>query len=170
MNFSVPVLNFPEYIPKTFGAYGGSLIIPIPKEDFSQTKIEFINNTSGVTAKCGQYVCGLKNYIGESQFDANSGMLSFSRRIRNEYTGEMELIKGANVKTLDVDLQIMNTEYNRIYALLSMLDGIPCVFQANNDSSTKYEPLIVYGYIDSFNLILRGALYSDCNLTIKGMI
>jgi len=167
--FNIPVLNFPEYIPKTFGTYGGNLIVPIPKTDYTQIQIEFINDIPGKTAKCGQLLCGVKNDIGLSQWNVEGGLLSASRKERNDETGDVWLRKGLGVKDLDIDVMVDDGQFDRVFAVLSMLDGIPCVIQGNNEQS-NYDALFLYGYIDDFSFTIVNTVYSKFRLNVKGLI
>ena len=154
-----------------FGAFvfPSDIIFPIQWDKVSSLRIKFINNTVGSKASCGMCVCGQSYFIGKTQYGASSGILSFSRKTRNDSTGDIYLKKGNNAKTIDIDVKILNEQYNKIHSVLVSADGVPVIIQGNNES-TNYEPFMVYCFVKSFDMTLQYATHSECNLEIEGLI
>ena len=134
----------------------------------SYMEIEFTNDTVGEYASCGQCVCGRGADIGKSQYGIQTGILSYSKKDRDDTYGYTYLKKGNNAKTLDVDLKLEASQYNRVSALLTAVDGVPCILNANQ--STDYEPLIVYGFIKSHGMTLNTVNKVEYNIEYEGLI
>ena len=145
------------------------LIFPIQWDKVSSMRIKFINNQIGAKASCGMCVCGQSYFIGKTQYGASSGILSFSRKVRDEYTGNLYLKKGNNAKTIDIDVSILNEQYNKIHSVLTAADGVPIIAQANNEG-TNYEPFMAYCFVKSLDMTLQYATHSECNLELGGLI
>ncbi len=145
------------------------ILIPLPINFVTYVKITFIENKIGSFASCGMCVAGNSYFIGKTQYGASSGILSFSRKERNEYFGTTYLKKGNFAKKMDLDVMIKNTKYNKVHSILTAADGVPAIFQGNNES-TNFEPFLVYGFTKSFNMSLQYQSHSECDLEIEGLI
>ena len=182
-NFPNQVRLTEDYYPKKFYRYTKNytdylfgdwvwkrdVIIPIPQSSVSYVRIWFQNTTIGEYASCGQCVSGISYEIGKTQYGASSGILSFSRKERNDYFGITYLKKGNFAKKMDLDVMITNDKYNKVYSLLADADGVPAIFQGNNTGS-NYEPFMIYGFTKSFNMSLQYQSHSECDLEIEGLI
>ena len=150
-----------------------TLVIEIPEKAVSYVRITIASNIIGRTVSCGQCVWGHASYIGVTQYGATANILSYGRKVRNESYGGMYLKPGNNAKKMNIDVLIENTDYNNVYDIFEATDGIPCVFQGNNDEegyNHNYTPFIIYGFTKSFSMILQHWSQSNCNLEVEGLI
>ena len=145
------------------------IVFPIQWDKVSSIKIKFENSAEGQFAECGMCVVGQSYYVGETQYGASSGILSFSRKDRNEYTGYTYLKKGNSAKKMDIDVMIDNSKYNRIHSIMSSADGLPIILQGNN-SGTGFEPFMVYGFLASFDMTVKYPKKSLCTIEAEGLI
>ena len=146
-----------------------NMIFPIQWDKISSLRIKFENSAEGQCAECGMCVVGQSYYIGDTQQGASSGLLSFSRKDRNEYTGDTYLKKGNNARKMDIDVLVDNNKYNKIDSIMTSADGVPVILQGNN-FGTYYEPFMVYGFVASFELVLKYATKSLCTIEAEGLI
>ena len=145
------------------------IVFPIQWDKVSSIRIKFENSAEGQFAECGMCVVGQSYYVGETQYGASSGILSFSRKDRNEYTGYTYLKKGNSAKKMDIDVMIDNSKYNRIHSIMSSADGLPIILQGNN-SGTGFEPFMVYGFLASFDMTVKYPKKSLCTIEAEGLI
>ena len=153
-----------------FGAFifKSSILIPIPKDLVSYVKITFTESRVGYFASCGMCVAGVGYDIGKTQYGASASILSFSRKERNDYFGYTYLKKGNFAKKMDLDINVDNEKYTKVYNVLAAADGVPAIFQGNNN--TDYEPFLIYGFVVSFDMILEYLNMSECTLEVEGLI
>lgn len=144
-------------------------IFPIQWDKVSSLRIKFENKTVGQKASCGMCVVGQSYYIGETIYGATSGILSYSKKDRDDITGNVYLKKGNNAKKVDIDVMINNSQYNKIFSICSSADGVPIILQANN-SGSDFEPFMLYGFLKSFNLTLQYPTKSQCTIEAEGLI
>ena len=120
-------------------------------------------------ASIGHCFLGKSYYLGSSQFGASTTIKDFSRIETNEDFGYTYLKQGAYRKEMDIDLMLMNDQVNDVWSKLISLRAMPAVWQGNQND-TDFNNLIIYGYFSSFSVLLKEHLYSDCSLSIKGLI
>lgn len=126
-----------------------------------------ITNT-GSTAKCGLMVIGRGTYLGQSQFGVTVGILSFSKKETNEF-GQTYLAQGRHAKRMDIDITVRAGSVDIVHAGLTALDGLPAVWQGNNDL-TDYQSMLIYGFFREFSTTIPGPIMSSCTLEIEGLI
>ena len=147
-----------------------TIVIDIPEATSSHVKLTIATNVIGRVASCGQCCWGYSSFIGHTQYGASAGILSYSRKIRNESYGSMYLKKGSNAKKMNIDVVIENEDYNDVYDIFQALDGIACVFQGNNTDEYNYTPFIIFGFTKEFSMILQYYSQSKCNIEVAGLI
>ena len=150
-----------------------TLVIEIPEKTVSYMRITIASNIAGRVASCGQCVWGYAAHIGDTQYGASANILSYGRKERNEYYGSVYLKPGNNAKKMNIEVVVENTDYNNVYDLFEATDGLPCVFQGNNDEEGydhDYTPFMIYGFTKSFDLIMAYYSQSDCNLEVEGLV
>jgi len=145
------------------------IVFPIQWDKVSSIRIKFENNVEGQYAECGMCVVGQSYFVGETKYGASSGILSYSRKDRNDNTGYTYLKKGNNAKKLDIDVLIENEKYSKIHSVLSSADGLPIILQGNN-SGVNYEPFMLYGFLTSFDMTLKYPTKSLCSIEAEGLI
>jgi hypothetical protein len=119
-----------------------------------------VNNTGG-TAKVGEIVVGLKFPIGVMQYQHSFSTHDYSRKTEDAF-GNMEIDEGDYKTRLECDLKIKNTIRAEVHRQVIMYRATPAVWvgsEADRDSD-----LILYGYYESFETIVRGHLYSTMSL------
>ena len=133
----------------------------------STTAVTITNTTVGETAKCGSVILGNDVDIGKSQYGISTTIMDFSKKERNTF-GHTYLKQGNYAKIMDVDVLLRNEEYDRVLEMLTYVRGMPTVFQGNND--TDFEAFLVLGFYKSFNMVMKAHSYSECALSVEGLI
>jgi hypothetical protein len=148
--------------------FKNNIVIPIPRELVSYTKITFNESRIGYKAKCGACACGVSFEPGLAVYGAKVGIRSFSRKQRDEYFGYMYLKKGNNARKMDIDVNINKSLFSKAYAVFTAADGVPAIFQGVDGQD--YEPFLVYGFTNSFEMVAEKGNIFECNLDIEGLI
>ena len=142
-----------------------NLLVDVPP-DLGDMDIEVA--FSGEPAKCGLAFVGRSFFIGETMWDARVSIRDYSVKQVDEF-GYAYLVKRAYSKQIEVDVILPTQNVSVVQRKLAELRATPCVWDANNPD-TKHEALIVYGFYDSFEEVLKNATVSYCNLRIEGLI
>jgi|GEM_PF-3068031 len=125
-------------------------------------------NRSGGVAKCGYLVVGRQKDLGMTLWNsASSGIISFSKKERNSYWGDVELVKGEVADTMSLQCMLDNDSVDIVRNRLKAIDGIPCVFIG--DEGGKFSSLTLYGFFLDFDVPLSPAK-SVYTLKIESLI
>ena len=68
---------------------------------------------------------------------------------------------------MSCDTFLTNSEITRIYRLLASVKDVPVVWLGSELG--LFDSTIIYGFYNSFNVILEGAGGSYCSLEIEGL-
>ena len=121
---------------------------------YYNSTINITINNLGSTAKCGYLVVGRQRDLGITLWDgATSGIMSFSKKTRNEAWGDVELVKGEVADTMDLSVIIDNANVDIVKNRLKAIDGIPCVFIG--DETNLFNSLLLYGFFLDFSIPLN---------------
>lgn len=121
---------------------------------YYDSKVEItISNPSSV-AKCGDLVVGRKRDLGCTLWSgASTGIMSFSKKVRNTVWGNIELQKGEIADTMSLTVLIDNETVDIVKNRLKAIDGIPCVFIG--DETNLFNSLLIYGFFLDFEIPLN---------------
>ena len=123
----------------------------------------------GYDCECGHCIPGKAFPIGRPRYGIKAGMIDYSKIEEDSIFGYTYLSQGNYKKTMEVDLILKSSEVNRVYDVVTGLRAIPCVWQANPDNR-EYEPILVYGFFDDFDLVISDPNWAEVALSIRGMI
>ncbi len=124
-------------------------------------------NEGGVA--CGSCDFGIKTELGITQWDAKSGGMYFGMRKRDNW-GRVFRRKGATAKLLKCELRVPKGSENYASRILSGLLDETVIFDLNNTSDKKYEPLIVKGFLTDYWESLKGPNHTTVSMNIEGLI
>ncbi|WP_036204745.1 hypothetical protein [Marinobacter sp. MCTG268] len=142
------------------------------RQEFSFTKLPPYRNarirvtlsSAGVPVKVGALILGSVRRIGDSQFGAQTGIDSFSRKERDVF-GNFDIIKRGFSKTANLPVSLPSAQIAYVQQLLASLESKPVVYIG----AESQRQTIIYGFYASFDMVLSGPLYSDYNLEIEGL-
>jgi len=134
----------------------------------SRMRIEI--STQGGTCACGIVALGSFYELGDTLYEPTIGIADYSKKDTDAY-GRTYLNQGAYAKTLDFDILIENDLIDYVNRRLTAVRGEAAIFNANNTgASNTYESMIVYGFFESFSIIIPGPVKSKCNIEVQGLI
>lgn len=147
-------------LPWMLRCYAGEKIrITLGTKDVSEAK----------TVGCGSCDLGVETALGLTKWDASSGALYFGTRKRDKW-GRVSLRHGETAKLVKCELHIPRGSENYAARMLSgLLDKI-AVFDLNNQGCTRYEPLIVKGFLLTHWESLRTVNNTVVTMDIEGLI
>lgn len=122
---------------------------------------------SGIV-KVGSMVAGTAFYLGEMEFGASAGIISYSRKDTNTVTGVTKFRKGRNSKRFGGQFELDQFALNNVFRILADLDAVPCVWIGTD--VVGYEPLTVFGYYRDFSIVISYPAKDLCSLEIEGLV
>lgn len=128
-----------------------------------------ISGAAGATVGLGTLVFGLSSNIGATEYGAYAGMIDYSKKVTNSTTGVTTFTPGPFSKRLSVNLEIDNSQLNRVQRLLYGLRSTPCVW-IGADNTELEEAMVVYGFFRDFTTAIPYATTSYCSLEIEGLV
>ncbi len=121
------------------------------------------------TIACGSCDMGIEATLGLTKWDASSGALYFGARKRDQW-GRVSLRHGETAKLVKCELHIPRGSENYAARMLSGLLDKTAVFDLNNQGCTKYEPLIVKGFLITHWESLKTVNNTVVAMDIEGLI
>jgi hypothetical protein len=119
------------------------------------------------TVKVGSMITGTAFDLGDLQYGATAGIISYSRKDTSA-AGVTTFVKRKNSKRMSGQLMFENWSLNNIFRVLESLDATPCVWVGTN--SAGYEPFIIFGFYRDFSIVVPYPTVSLCDLEIEGMV
>jgi hypothetical protein len=149
--------------------YSHDIIVEFGIRNIQTIKITIKHNTAGgYYPAIGYALVGRVTTIGETRWEAQTGITSFAKKQTNETFGYTYLAPGNTSKYMDIDVLIDTADYDRIQKTLESVDAIPTIFWGNN-TGASYQALNILGWYHDFNMTLKGPVKSECKLEIKGL-
>ena len=118
------------------------------------------------------YLCmGFGQSLGETEWDVETSLLSFSRRERDNTFGTMNFMQRGSAKTLSATAYIdPAVRYgDTVQSILAVNDATPCMYDFNN-SGSNYDRLRVFGYWTKFRTLIKTASWESLQLQVEGLI
>ena len=136
---------------------------------YADATLKISINKSGGTAKCGHCGVGLSSFLGESQFGAAPGFLDYSIKDENEF-GQTYLNQGAWAKLQDIDVLINLANLDAVFDDLVNVRGSLVYVDSNNDDSTDFESLRMFGFIEDWSIKIDNPAKAKLKMSIQGVI
>ena len=118
------------------------------------------------------YLCmGFGQSLGETEWDVETSLLSFSKRERDNTFGTLSFLQRGSAKTVSATAYIdPAVRYgDTIQALLAINDATPCMYDFNN-SGSNYDRLRVFGYWTKFRTLIKTAAWESLNIQVEGLV
>lgn len=104
-------------------------------------------NNVGAIAGIGGCFFGKSRTIGQTQWEANGGILSYSTSTTDTF-GNTTMVKRANAKKLNFDVHIPDGFESEAYRLLTLYTDVELVVIG----SSEYSMLIAYGFLGAWSV------------------
>lgn len=138
------------------------VLFNIPPYSTAQLDIAIV--AVGGTAGCGEIVVGQQKYLGFTQYDAQLGIIDYSRKQADSF-GNYVVSERAYSRRLNCEVVLPNSRFDEIFDNLAQYRATPLVWVG----TAEYASMIVFGFYKSFNMILPGPDMGRCNLEIEGL-
>ena len=119
----------------------------------------------GGDTACGVFACGLYRRLGCTVFGSTLGIDDYSKKDIDDF-GNATLLEGKFSKRASFDVEISTENVDMVSSYLSELRATPCVWSG----SGYFNATTVYGYYDSFDILLDNGVLSKCSISLKGLI
>lgn len=119
------------------------------------------------TISCGVCKLGSVVALGGTQYGAQLGIISYSRKETNEF-GRVIIVPRRSVKTLEAKVHSDASELQRIYRTLDSLKDTACVWIGSD--AAGYESLTLYGFYKDFSIDVAYPTVNYCTLQVEGLI
>lgn len=139
------------------------ILTDLPSYTDGIIKIELIGGSS---LSIGTILLGQQFAVGLGiKYGARIGIQDYSRKETNDF-GDTILVKRAFAKRLNCELFLDNDEVDILSEKLAELRATPCLWIA----STEFDSTIVFGFYNSFDILISYTNHSDCELEIEGLV
>jgi len=118
----------------------------------------------GGTARVGELVAGRVRDLGDLEFGADTGILDFSRKDRDEF-GVVRLIEGQYSNRVRYPVSIRSARILGVRQILTRLRGRKFVFIGDESAPETF----LYGFYRSFSLVRKGPIYSECSIQAESL-
>mgnify|MGYP001616475701 CR=1 FL=1 len=120
---------------------------------------------AGGTVGCATCILGQAISIGEGiQLGATVGIKDYSRKEENEF-GDVELVERPYAKRAAFTMRLAKSEVDYVGTLLASRRAKPTLYIG----SRLYGSTVVFGLYDDWEVAIEYALFSVCNLNLKGL-
>ena len=117
-------------------------------------------------AHVGVVVIGsLKLLGGAAQYGARLGIQDYSRKERDQW-GQVNLQRRGFSKRMSLSIRVPRGRVDDVFALLAELTGTACLWLGTN----MFTAMNVYGFINTFDLLIEYPTFSELTLDIEGLI
>lgn len=157
------VLGWFDYFFQPFDTQPSVALFDLPPYTNGVITVTLTRTSANVS--CGGIVIGSQQYLGATQYNAESDALNFSTVTRDAY-GNSELIPRRSVPKTTQTLIVDKSYTNQIRAARTALNAVPAVYSGLDDVSHDYfESLLILGYYRRFSINL--AHPSDAVITLE---
>ena len=130
-------------------------------------RIQILN--AGAVAGCGNLIHGRNYTIGETLYNSNLSLESYSRKIADEF-GKVNLVPVNSVNLDTHEILIATDKIPQLRRKMKELDAVPILFIMDESETSNTENLLNFGYWETFNMTLTNPSKSIINLTVKGLL
>lgn len=145
-----------------------STIVELDQAMVAGEKLRIVINNSGGTAQCGRVFYGVLTDVATTEWGVEPEILGYSR-INTDDFGRTYHKKGYYAKGISATGNVSDSEVDSTFDFLSAIEGIPCVWDFNGDS-TSFSTLLAYGVCTSAGVIMTGTNYHKVRVRLLGFI
>ena len=130
--------------------------------------VEITNGAGSALAKVGHVVVGRDRYVGMTKYDAEVGIVDYSRKTTDEF-GVTTLVRRSFAKTASLPVYLHPDESDGVTQILQEIRAMPCIFQGDNQDE-GYKVLTVFGWLEDWRHVYAGPNEVELKLDIQGLI
>jgi len=134
---------------------------------YNNCELEITLEATSGDASIGVLKPGLVKDIGATKVGARVGIVSYTKKTKNDF-GHMTIVQRSWSKKASLAVVTEKARFNRIYRWLASLQGRLCVFVGT--TAAGYEPMLIYGYYNDFNIDVEYTYTHLCSLEVEGVI
>ncbi|WP_321276916.1 hypothetical protein [Thiomicrorhabdus indica] len=131
---------------------------------FISSEITITFRNPGGLVKVGEFVCGKKFYIGETQNNPRPGVKNYSVRKRDEKTGKITLQKGGSTRYLRASARLDTKDLDSVFSTLERYKDEPMVIVA----TSLHGSMIILGLVD-WEMERQNSLITQIEITAEGV-
>lgn len=118
------------------------------------------------TVKCGVLLAGTFYELGDTQYDATSGITDYSVKETDAF-GVTTFVQRAYSDRISLNLMFPNSQLNKVKGVLKSLRATPCGWIGTD--ADGFEVLDAFGFYRDFSIVIRYPTHSLCSLEIEGL-
>lgn len=119
-------------------------------------------------ASCGGLVLGQSVYLGQTQYDADSDALNFSRVERDEFGETASMIPRRSVPKVNARVMCAKANVNRVRDLRTELNAVPALWSGLDDPTDGYfEAVLILGFYKQFSINLSYPEHAVISLELE---
>jgi len=160
------VVDFYSYCFSEF-VFKPSVYVQIPIYSDSKLIVNIDNGTE--IAECGRLVFGRSMYIGDTGFNANLSLESYSSRVTDEF-GNVDFVHRGAVNLDSYEVEVPTNKVPMLRRVAVEYDAKPLLFIMDESKDSNLENLLIFGYWQNFSMLIPNALKSTVSVTIKGLL
>lgn len=145
------VLDWYDYFFEPFSTIPSVAKFDLPPYTSAVTTITLTSSTG--TVSCGAVVIGNQTYIGETQHNAVSDAINFSK-IERAFDGTSLLLQRRSIPKVTATIFADKPKTNKIRALRTDLNAVPAVWSGLDDQNTDayFEAILILGIYKTFTI------------------
>jgi hypothetical protein len=120
---------------------------------------------SGSIAKVGTCVVGRSRRIGWTHFGASVGLVDFSVKSTDSF-GNTTFVERPYSKRMNVAIEIRSDRVDEVVNALAPYRAKPVMYLGVGG---RYASMVMLGKYQSFDVVIPGPVFSQCNLEIEGL-
>lgn len=119
---------------------------------YYDTTVTVSIRNNGSIAKCGNIIIGRKRDLGVTLWGASIQNLSTAKKERDADWGTVNLVQGLPYKIIDIPVVLSVELADIVQRRLEKIDGIPCLFLADDTEAIQFNSLNIFGFFNDFEL------------------
>ena len=116
----------------------------------------------------GHVVVGRYQYVGETKYGADIGLIDYSRKDVDAF-GYVNFVRRSYSKNASINLFLPPILVNNVTKFLSEIRATPVLFCCGN-SDNGFEALSIYGWIENWRTVYVGPKENELTVEIQGLI
>lgn len=127
--------------------------------------IEIVISKPGGIAAVGALIMGKMADLGETLYGTSVGITDYSRKDVDDF-GNFTVVERGYSKRAEFDISLPTGKVSSTQRTLTKYRAKPIVWIGE----ASYQSTIVYGYFRDFSLVISGPQFSDCSISVEGLV
>jgi len=122
-----------------------------------------------ISAECAYMIAGKGDFVGDTLFSAQTG-INDNSLIEEDDWGIITVTKRTVSRYIDADVVYPAEQTKTIERRVLSHVGNVVLFIGDESEDTKYENLLLLGYLEDFNVTIPNCIITKASLSIKEII